>query len=289
MATKKAPNPLANLMRKPKLKVQLPSKGNYWLEGSIEFSEDNEYPVYSLTARDELALQNPASVASGQAIANAIQSCIPSIKNAWAAPGTDIDALLIAIRIASLGREFKTKSVINDKEYEIVIDLYQALDQLYNGPEWNGRFVLDEDITIFLRPVSYKTLSNMTSETAETQRIMDIINDETADEDRKIEVFKKSFSKLTDITMNFVQQCVYRIDVGDESVINFDHIKEYIENCDSEVFTKIKNKIDELSELHSIKPLKMKATDEMLADGCEEEVEVAVNYDLTNFFSPESE
>lgn len=287
-AFNKATNPLASLMRKPKLKVKLPSQGNFWLEGSIKLSEDNEYPVYSLTARDELALQNPASVASGQAITSIIQSCIPSISNAWSVPGTDIDALLIAIRIASLGAEFKTKTVINDKEYSVVIDLYQALEQLYSGPEWDSSFNLDDDITIFLRPVSFKTISSLATETAETQRIMNVINDDSADEERKIEVFKKSFTKLTDITLNFVHQCVYRIDIGDESVVNPAFIKEYLESCDSEVFTKIKSKIDELSELHSIKPVKMKATQEMIDDGCDEDIEVDVDYDLSNFFSPET-
>ena len=32
-----------------------------------------------------------------------IQSCIPNIKNAWGMPSLDIDACLIAIRIASYG------------------------------------------------------------------------------------------------------------------------------------------------------------------------------------------
>lgn len=278
------PNPLANLMRKPKLKVKLPSKGHFWSEGSILLSNDNEYDVFSLTARDEITLKNPSAVASGQAIASVLQSCIPSIKDGWAVPSIDVDALLIAIRIASHGNIMSAKVQIEDNEFECEVDLNDSLDQLYNLPEWDGRFEID-DMTLYLRPIPFQTLSTMGRETVETQKIMNVINDDSADEEKKIAVFKKSFSKLTDITMNFVQECVYRIDVGEESVVNTAHLKDFIENCDSSVFTAIKNKIDEMAEKHSIKPLTVNATEEMIAAGSDETVEVAVNYELSNFFS----
>lgn len=278
-------NPLSGLMRRPKLKVKLPSRGMFWRDGSIDLSEINEYDVYSLTARDELTLKNPAAVAGGKPIVTVIESCVPSIKDAWAAPSVDIDAILIAIRIASLGNIVSAVAKIDDKEFGCSVDLYDVLDQMYNLPDWDGIIELDGNIKIYLCPVTFKTLTGMGTEAIETQRIMNIINDESANEEQKIEVFKKSFSKLTNITMGFVQQCVYRIDAADEVVTNPKYINEFLENCDSEIFTYIRNKIDELAEIHSVKPVKIPPTEEMIEAGITDAVDVDVNYEVSNFFA----
>lgn len=282
-------NPLSGLMRRPKLKIKLPSNGLFWKEGCVELSETNEYDVYSLTARDEIMLKNPATIASGQPIVNAIQSCIPAIKNASDAPNIDVDALLVAIRIASQGNMIKATVEIEDEVFNCDVDLYKVLEQINNLPEWDSVFKIDDDVTVYIQPVPFSTLSALGMEAVETQKIMSIINDEQADENKKIEVFKKSFSKLTNLTMGFVQQCVYRIDVGDQAVVNPVYIKDFLENCDSDVFTKIKNRIDELTEIHSIKPVVIAATEEMIAAGSKPEVEAIINYDVTQFFTGDDE
>ena len=276
-------------MRRPKLKVKLPSKGNFWSEGSIKYSETNEYDVYSLTARDSLALRNPTAIAGSQPVIGVIQSCVPAIKDASAAPSMDIDALLIAIRIASLGNVVKAKATVGEKTFDCVANLDDVINQINNFPDWDGSFKIDDEITIYLRPVPFSTVSAMGMEAVETQRIMNIINDDQAAEEKKIEVFKKSFSKLTNLTMGFVQQCVYRIDVGEETVTNPAFIKEFLENCDSDIFTKIRNRIDELSEIYSIKPVKVAATEEMIAAGSEKEVDAFIEYDIPVFFLGDDE
>ena len=110
-------NPLLGLMRKAKLNIQLPSKGKFWGESSIILNSNNEYEVYSMTAKDELLLKNPNTMGSGRAIATVIQSCIPSIKNALDAPSIDIDLILIAIRIATYGTQFNAPVEIDGRSY----------------------------------------------------------------------------------------------------------------------------------------------------------------------------
>ena len=48
-----SPNPLSSFMRQPKIYIRLPSGGQYWPAGSIIPTENGEFPVYSMTARDE--------------------------------------------------------------------------------------------------------------------------------------------------------------------------------------------------------------------------------------------
>jgi len=74
-------NPLAGLMRQPKIYIKLPSGGQYWPQGSIVIPENGDLPVYSMTAKDELLLKIPDALMNGQAIVEVIQNCIPSIKN----------------------------------------------------------------------------------------------------------------------------------------------------------------------------------------------------------------
>ena len=113
------PNPLSMFMRQPKIYIRLPSGGEFWPEGSLEATETGEYPVYSMTAKDELILKVPDALMNGQAIVDVIQNCIPNVKNAWHAPNIDLDVLLIAIRIATYGEMMTTPITFNNGQIKL--------------------------------------------------------------------------------------------------------------------------------------------------------------------------
>lgn len=73
-------NPLKKYFRQPKVYVTLPSKGEYWPDGTIEIPESGEFPIYAMTAKDELAMKTPDALLNGQATVDVIQSCVPNIK-----------------------------------------------------------------------------------------------------------------------------------------------------------------------------------------------------------------
>ena len=50
-------NPLVSFMRQPKIYIRLPSSGEYWPNNSLIASEIGEYPIFSMTAKDELMLK----------------------------------------------------------------------------------------------------------------------------------------------------------------------------------------------------------------------------------------
>jgi hypothetical protein len=64
-----------------------------------------ELPVFPMTAIDEITYRTPDALFNGQAVVNVIQSCIPDIRDAWKTPGADLNAILVAIRIASYGHD----------------------------------------------------------------------------------------------------------------------------------------------------------------------------------------
>jgi hypothetical protein len=278
-------NPLAGFMRQPKIYVKLPSNGRYWAQDSLTISANGEYPVYSMTAKDELMLKTPDALLNGQAVVSVLQSCIPNIVDAWAAPTLDLDAMLIAIRMATYGDSMETNVTVAGVDATYTVDLRSLLDDLYATITWEETIDIGNNVVIYVRPLTYKELSKASVETFETQRIMNIVNDETIAEDRKLELFKESFSKLTQVTLGLVSESVFRIDTESGQVTDPSFIKEFFDQCDRDVFNKVKDKLDELKDKNSVKPMKVRATDDMIAAGSEEQIEVPILFDPANFFA----
>lgn len=281
-----APNPLTSFMRQPKIYITLPSRGEYWPEGSIEISETGDYPVYSMTAKDELMLKVPDAVMNGQAIVDVIQHCMPNIKNAWQIPSIDLDVILIAIRLATYGEKMVTPlNLGEDFEMEYTVDLRNVLDNLVTNIVWDPVISINEELTIFVKPVNYKKLSETAVKTFETQKIIQLANDEKLTEEQKLSAFKESFTKLTEVTLGVVEHSIARIDSSNGSTSDPRHIKEFLENSDKEVFNLIQSHLDKLKQINEIKPIRVPVTEEMQQKGFKGEfVEVPLVFDPATFF-----
>jgi len=279
-------NPLISFMRQPKIFIRLPSNGDYWPAGSLEISETGEYPVYSMTAKDELMLKIPDAVMNGQAVVEVLQHCMPNIKNAWLIPQIDIDIVLIAIRLATYGEKMTTPiTITEEEEMDYVVDLREVMDTLQNQISWNPIIPVNENLTVFVRPMNYKQISETALKTFETQKIMQIANDSNMDEDTKLEAFKESFKKLTDVTLGMVQYGIYRVDTTEGTTENPEFIKEFIDNIDKNIFNTIQSHIDKLKEQNSIKPIKISVTESMKEKGITGEfIEIPITFDPATFF-----
>ena len=279
-------NPLAMFMRQPKIYIRLPSNGEYWPAGSFVPSETGEYPVFSMTAQDEMLLKIPDALMSGQAVVDVIQHCMPNIKNAWERPSIDMDVILIAIRLATYGEMMKTPIKIGEAEMDYVVDLRTVMDSLQQRITWVPYISVNEDLTLFVRPVNYKQLSQAAVQSFETQKIIQMVNDDNMSEEEKIKIFKDSFSKLTTITIGTIGSTIYKIDSSNGSTDNPDFIKEFIDNVDKGVFDKIQKHLEELKENNSVKPIIVNVTDEMRENGITNDtIEIPLTFDASNFFA----
>ena len=76
-------------------------------------------------------MKTPDALLNGQSVVNVIQSCLPNIKNAWQIPSIDVDAILIAVRIATYGEkmEIETRVLSAGTERKFDLDLRQLLDR----------------------------------------------------------------------------------------------------------------------------------------------------------------
>jgi len=279
-------NPLAMFMRQPKIYIRLPSNGEYWPEKSFVPSETGEYPVFSMTAQDEMLLKIPDALMSGQAVVDVIQHCMPNIKNAWDTPTIDLDVILIAIRLATYGETMRTPIKIGEIEMEYVVDLRTVMDSLQSRIQWVPYIPVSDELTLFVRPVNYKQLSQAALQAFETQKIIQMSNNDTMSEEDKITLFKESFSKLTELTIGTISASIYQIDSSNGSTENTEFIKEFINNVDREIFNKIQKHLETLKENNSVKPVVVPVSEEMRANGITgDTIEIPLTFDVSNFFA----
>ena len=279
-------NPLAKHLRQPKIYIKLPSGGEYWPGKSLEKTENGEYPVYAMTAKDEITFKTPDALLNGQATVDVIQSCIPSIKDAWQTPSIDIDTILIAIRRASYGEKMAmTASVPKTditKDFELNL---QTLFDNYMSKEFVHTFQID-GFKVQIQPLNYKTITEGMIKAFEEQRIFAVIDDNTIQNQEKLKQFQTSFSRLTELNVQTLIKSVVAIqpDGSEEAVVNPVHIKEFIENTDAKVFNQIKDHIESQKKQFEQQPLSVEADDDEIAAGADKTYNVPIVFDQGNFF-----
>ena len=283
--TAKEDNPLSSYFRQAKIYLTLPSGGKYYPDDCLDMPESGELPVMPMTAKDELALKTPDALLSGQATVDLIQSCIPNIKNAWGMPSLDIDACLIAIRIASYGEHMtitaKAPNTKTDQDY--TIDLRQLLDR-YTQAKFEDTYVTGE-MTVTVRPLTYKEFSKVSMQTFEEQRIFALVNNDQIDEDEKLKQFNTTFNKLRDITLGMVINSVVSIQVGDNVVTDRNHIVEFLENTDKAFFKSLSDHIEKQKQAFTVPPMKVEANELQKEEGAPDTFEVPIVFDQANFFA----
>jgi hypothetical protein len=173
-----------------------------------------------------------------------------------------------------------------DIELEYSVDLRTIMDSLMATVGWNPVVPITDELTVFVRPMTYKQMSESAIKTFETQKIMQIANDTEMSEDDKVRAFKESFTKLTDVTIGIVEQSIFRVDSSNGSTENPTYIREFIENADKEIFNAVQLHLDSLRTQNAIKPIEVAVTDEMREKGMTgDTIEVPLVFDPATFFA----
>jgi len=277
-------NPLQKYFRQPKVYLRLPSNGKWYPEGSLEFTESGEFPVYAMTARDEIMIKTPDALINGEATTNVIESCIPNIKNAWHVPLIDLDAILLAIRIATYGETMTifVNTPVTGEEKDFEVNLQNLLDDFYSK-NYNDVVELP-DMRITIKPLSYKNFTETSLKTFEEQRLFAAVSNEDLPESEKLQTFNKSFKKLTEITIFTLEKSIVSIDTDSETVTNPDYITEFVQNADKNMFKAVTEHIEKERNKFSVQPLKVEATEEEIEQGVPETYNVPISFDQANFF-----
>ncbi len=281
----KSSNPLASFMRQPKIFIRLPSNGEFWPQDSLDKTENGEYPVYSMTAKDELMLKVPDALMNGQAVVSVIEHCVPNIKNAWHVPNIDIDVILIAIRIATYGDNMTVPVTVENKDFDYTLNLTLLKDQLMQKISWETAVPVNSDLTIHVKPINYKQMTESALKTFETQKLIDTAQKEDVPQEVKLKAFNESFERLNEIAVGIVNNSVFAIETSQGATDNPKHIKEFMENSDKAVFDAIRKHIDVIRDNNMIKPIDVDTTPEMKEAGITaEKISVPLVFDASTFF-----
>ena len=277
----KPENPLAKYLRQPAIYLKLPSEGKYWEQGSLEMPLNGELPVLPMSTRDEIVLNTPDALMNGQGVVDVIESCIPNIKNAWKMPLTDVDSVLIAIRVASYGESMEYNSVCpscnNSDTYEI--DLRQFLDM---GADISGYLVPFEykGMQVHLKPIDYSVINIQNLDQFEQQRMVVTLNNDNLSEEEKQVRYYEIFRNMTRYTIKNVSGSIDRIVTPDgQTVTNTDHIEDFLENSERQFFSTMRSKMDEVNK--GIPPKNVTNT----CSECQHQYESPFTFDQANFFA----
>jgi len=283
-------NPLSNYMRQPKIYISLPSNGAYWPVDSIDYPENGQLPVYSMTAKDELMFKTPDALLNGQAVVDVIESCVPNIKNAWDTPNIDVDTLLIAIRLATYGEMMDlTHRVPNtDEDVTYQVDLRILLDELSRSEPWKEAVQITEELTCFIRPLTYKHLTNTSLKTFETQRLLQAANNDELSEEQKLEIYNQGLASMSDITLDLTVESIKSIEIPGTNVREREFIREFLDNADKDVYKKIQDHITLMRDTNSLKPITIRSSEEQIAAGAPETYLLPVTMDNSDFFAQRS-
>jgi hypothetical protein len=276
--TKTSNNPLRQFFRQPAVYIKLPSLGQYWEPSALDIPENGELPVYPMTAIDEISYRTPDALFNGQAVINVVQSCVPNIKDAGKIPSMDLNALMVAIRIASYGNNMDITSTCPScrNEDEFSIDLRTILNNL-RCPDYNNPIDLG-DLQIIFKPSTYEEQNKSAMEQFEKQRFLQQIGEGEMSEEERNKVLSESLKQITNLTINLISKSIAAIQVPGAVVVDHEQIKEFLRESDRNLFKQIRDRVISLTQEAQIKPLNIECSE------CQHNYQQEINMDMTSFF-----
>jgi hypothetical protein len=275
-------NPLARHFRQPAIYLSIPSKGHFYSENGVDLSATGTIPVYPMTVKDELTIKTPDALMNGQAVIDIIKSCCPAIKDPWEMPVVDMDPVLIAIRLASYGRnmDFSNKCPHCGEEHDYAIDLNMILDNIGKA-DYSKSFVFD-NLSFKFKPQKYKDLNRVNIINFEQDKLVqNVIQNENLTEEQKLEQFKISFEKIHQLSIDLLVDSIDSVTTEDGiTVRDREQINEFLSSCSRMVYDNIKKTIEELVKTYKLKPITLKCDNEK----CQKEFNTNLTFDYSNFF-----
>lgn len=272
-------NPLSKYFRQPAIYIKLPSQGQYWPDDALNLPVTGQIPVYPMTTKDEIILKTPDALMTGTGVVEVIQSCVPSIVDAWKMPSIDVDSILIAIRIATFGHnmDFDTNCPHCNAENTHSKDLRESLAEVTPGDY--SRPMYCNDLVIKLRPQPYFTANKAAMIQYEEQKILAALENVEQEVEVRAAAVAASMQRLVDLGLTALASSTEWIQTDDgQRVLDQDFIKEFYSNAENSLVRSLQEKLAEIGEVNKLKPVKVMCIE------CQKDYNVPVEFDYANFF-----
>lgn len=274
----KTDSPLKKYRRQPKLYVSIPSNGKWYDETIVAENTYTNLAVFSMTASDEILFKTPDALINGIATSKNISSCIPAILDPWKIKTLDLDAILIAIRIASYGETMNVNTVCNkcsaENTYEVNLQSY--LDY-FASKKYVDKLSYNNFVLTF-SPLNYKQWSDIQKQQTSYSRALNLQVSKIKDNTEKEEFIQTLIDKINYLVAQSILDQVVSIEVDGEVETDPVEIKEFLEGQDVELYHKIKKLIESNTKEWSLPDEKIECT------SCNAKSNIKVSLDTSDFF-----
>ena len=270
-------NPLRAHFRQPELYITLPSQGRGWPEGSVRIPANGELAVYSMTAADEILMLTPDALMNGEATVQLIQNCVPAIQDAWQTPTTDLETLLIAIRIASNGENIDIESGCPEcnQVSNYLIDLKYLIANFDPGI-WTVPLTVG-NLTFHFRPLNYQQHNQYGLRIFQSRKKLSQAN-LIEDYDQRDQAVNQIIAEFNSLELRYLIDTIDCIDTGTEAVSNPEFISEFILNCDKRIYSQVKEHVEQLKTATKCSNLPL------TCDQCGHQFSTELSLDYASFF-----
>ena len=273
-----ANNPLQQYFRQPKIYIKLPSSGTYSAPDTFT-ADTNKLPVYGMTGMDEIIMKTPESLLSGESVVQVMKSCCPGIANPWEVTVLDTDVIFTAIRIATFGSEMGVTHTCpkcgTENAYDI--DLTKIID-FFSNCKYDNKIVL-KDIVIKTQPLTYKQSTNFALRNFGLQQQL-AQADRVEDKEEQQKIINRLFQDLAAMQNDLYWLSIESVEVGTTVVNEREYIREWILNCDSEIFDQVKQQIEKNKEVWTTPNYDVQCENVE----CKSQNKIRVDLDQSNFF-----
>lgn len=271
---------LAKYYRAPKLYVRIPSQGAF--NPDIEQSMSEELAVMAMTGRDETMIKNPDALLNGEAITSVIKSCVPGIKDPKDIPITDVDTLLIAIKIATNGEEHEVSAKCPKCKTEArgVVNLRNVLPTV-KLLESEYPIKLDTGVTVYIKPYTYAMQTEAALAAFDETKTLQNLTREKEINSESMAIYNKSFRRMAEMSVSLLSRSIMKVVTpeGDE-VTDATEIFAFIQNIDSKAAKQIDDVLGKINSIDIDKRIQMSCESE----NCKHTWETEVEYNASDFF-----
>ena len=231
---------LAKYSRTPKVYLTLPSQGQFYKDNPCAKSGTGEIPIYSMTAKDELIFRTPDALMNGDAVATVIKSCVPLITDPWDIPSIDMDAILVAIRIATTGEMLKLETPVprTEEVLEFEVNLAGVLDGI-KSKTWSNTYSIG-DLTFTVMPLKLRDQNFFEIEQFETQRFIKILRDDSLSVEERKKQAQIVLNKASDNNIEIIAKQILNITTPEGEEINPATIRQFLENADRKIYGELR-------------------------------------------------
>lgn len=277
-------NPLENYYRNKEIYIKLPSGGK-WYKTKPKLSVSGEIGIMPMTTKDEMILKVPDSLYNGESLFIVIKSVAPDIENPYDVAIPDVDAILIATRAVTQGKDMNVsvKCPNCNEITDYAIDIPSMLSKIKT---------INDDVEIEIKHLKLKlkpnTLAIMTAssiESVEVARLRKTIVDLEAKNDfeNSKKLVEQSLNRIAAANLAVIADMIESVTTPDGTIVTeYTDILQWVQNLDLKSNERIKKAGEHLNVSGIPRTHTFTCSNEL----CNHTFDASVEINPTFFFTP---